>query len=64
MPTIPTEKAFAWALLVHILQWNLYNQDTVGVQIGSGVLFHICRCNNILYIRGIEEEEEDGEMKE
>lgn len=22
------------------------------------------RCNNILYIRGIEEEEEDGEMKE
>ncbi len=22
------------------------------------------RCNNILYMRGVEEEEEDGEMKE
>lgn len=22
------------------------------------------RCNNVLYIRGVEEEEEDGEMRE
>jgi len=28
------------------------------------VFLHFGRCNNILYIRGIEEEEEDGEMKE
>lgn len=24
----------------------------------------IYRCNNVLYIRGVEEEEEDGEMRE
>nr|XP_046155188.1 small nuclear ribonucleoprotein F-like [Oncorhynchus gorbuscha] len=24
----------------------------------------LVRCNNVLYIRGVEEEEEDGEMKE
>lgn len=24
----------------------------------------LIRCNNILYIRGVEEEEEDGEMKD
>lgn len=24
----------------------------------------VLRCNNVLYVRGIEEEEEDGEMKE
>jgi len=24
----------------------------------------LIRCNNVLYIRGVEEEEEDGEMKE
>ena len=23
-----------------------------------------CRCNNVLYIRGVEEEDEEGEMKE
>ena len=28
------------------------------------LLFCVCRCNNVLYVRGIEEEEEDGEMKE
>lgn len=27
-------------------------------------VFHTCRCNNVLYIRGVEEEEEDGEMRE
>lgn len=26
--------------------------------------FSIYRCNNVLYIRGVEEEEEDGEMRE
>lgn len=26
--------------------------------------FHPHRCNNVLYIRGVEEEEEDGEMRE
>ena len=24
----------------------------------------LIRCNNVLYIRGVEEEEEDGEMRE
>lgn len=24
----------------------------------------LIRCNNVLYIRGVEEEEEDGEMKD
>lgn len=24
----------------------------------------LVRCNNVLYIRGVEEEEEDGEMKD
>lgn len=24
----------------------------------------VYRCNNVLYIRGVEEEEEDGEMRE
>ncbi|CAI8037045.1 Small nuclear ribonucleoprotein F [Geodia barretti] len=24
----------------------------------------LIRCNNVLYVRGVEEEEEDGEMKE
>lgn len=24
----------------------------------------LLRCNNVLYIRGVEEEEEDGEMRE
>ena len=28
------------------------------------LLFPLYRCNNILYVRGVEEEEEDGEMKE
>lgn len=28
------------------------------------VLFFPFRCNNVLYIRGVEEEEEDGEMRE
>lgn len=27
-------------------------------------VFHSHRCNNVLYIRGVEEEEEDGEMRE
>ena len=26
--------------------------------------FVVYRCNNVLYIRGVEEEEEDGEMRE
>ncbi|XP_010219932.1 PREDICTED: small nuclear ribonucleoprotein F, partial [Tinamus guttatus] len=32
----------------------------------SGALFYYSahRCNNVLYIRGVEEEEEDGEMRE
>uniref|UniRef100_A0A8D2QFR0 Small nuclear ribonucleoprotein F n=1 Tax=Zonotrichia albicollis TaxID=44394 RepID=A0A8D2QFR0_ZONAL len=29
-----------------------------------GTLGSIYRCNNVLYIRGVEEEEEDGEMRE
>ena len=29
------------------------------------VLLLFCyRCNNVLYVRGVEEEEEDGEMRE
>ena len=27
-----------------------------------GVIF--TRCNNVLYVRGVDEEEEDGEMRE
>jgi len=43
------------------------------VYIGGGKLKHlqlrelfvsVYRCNNVLYIRGVEEEEEDGEMRE
>lgn len=30
----------------------------------KGTLDSIYRCNNVLYIRGVEEEEEDGEMRE
>lgn len=26
--------------------------------------YSFCRCNNILYIRGVDDEGEDGEMKE
>ena len=28
------------------------------------ITFSFSRCNNVLYVRGIEEEEEDGEMKD
>lgn len=28
------------------------------------ILGSVYRCNNVLYIRGVEEEEEDGEMRE
>lgn len=32
--------------------------------IAEETLCSVCRCNNVLYIRGVEEEEEDGEMRE
>lgn len=32
--------------------------------IAKETLDSIYRCNNVLYIRGVEEEEEDGEMRE
>lgn len=30
----------------------------------KGTFGSVYRCNNVLYIRGVEEEEEDGEMRE
>jgi len=36
---------------------------SVIVRCGSMLAF-FCRCNNVLYIKGAEEEDEDGEMKE
>lgn len=30
----------------------------------SHAVLDLHRCNNVLYIRGVEEEEEDGEMRE
>uniref|UniRef100_T1IMT0 Sm protein F n=1 Tax=Strigamia maritima TaxID=126957 RepID=T1IMT0_STRMM len=37
-----------------------YHEGTCTGNLGEVLI----RCNNVLYIRGVEEEEEDGEMKE
>lgn len=39
-------------------------QSVVSVVCALTGVFSTHRCNNVLYIRGVEEEEEDGEMRE
>lgn len=39
-------------------------QPVVSVVSALTGVFPTHRCNNVLYIRGVEEEEEDGEMRE
>lgn len=41
-----------------------YLQPVTAVLFVLTGVFHPYRCNNVLYIRGVEEEEEDGEMRE
>lgn len=54
-------------IMVHNFRSNqalLYNimLACCGCSVKVVLCFH--RCNNVLYIRGVEEEEEDGEMRE
>ena len=44
------------------LNLNLFLYLTIINDFILGVIF--TRCNNVLYVRGVDEEEEDGEMRE
>ena len=44
------------------LNVNLFLYLTIINDFILGVFF--TRCNNVLYVRGVDEEEEDGEMRE
>ncbi|XP_010012520.1 PREDICTED: small nuclear ribonucleoprotein F, partial [Nestor notabilis] len=51
---------FVAGFLVKLANTEEYIDGALSGHLGEVLI----RCNNVLYIRGVEEEEEDGEMRE
>ena len=47
-------------ILIQLANTEEYIDNTLSGNLGEVLI----RCNNVLYIRGVDEEQEDGEMKD
>ena len=65
MPNIPRLPSFAADLHNMTLLLEMYPIELRQSRVFTIHIFLlIYRCNNVLYIKGVDEEDEDGEMKE